>query len=30
MLSEYDAFARADAERVIGVLEGGPLAPEKE
>ena len=30
MLSEYDAYARADAERVIGVLEGGPLAPEKE
>ena len=27
MLSEYDAFARADAEKVIGTLEGGALAP---
>ncbi|MBR6707322.1 MAG: 5'-nucleotidase C-terminal domain-containing protein [Clostridia bacterium] len=26
MLSAYDAFARADAESVIGTLEGGPLA----
>ena len=29
-LSAYDAYARADAERVIGVLEGGPLAPDSE
>ena len=28
MLSGYDAFARADAERVIGTLEGGALVPE--
>ena len=28
MLAGYDAFARADAEGVIGVLEGGALAPE--
>ena len=30
MLSGYDAYARADAERVIGTLEGGPLVPGNE
>ena len=28
LLRDYDARARADANRVIGHLEGGPLAPE--
>ena len=30
LLAPYDAYARADAETVIGRLEGGPLAPENE
>ena len=28
LLAEYDLQAREDAQRVIGILEGGPLAPE--